>query len=311
MQAEHFVSLEDVSKADVEEIFETTADLKRHLRAGENIRCLPGKVLGMVFEKYSMRTRVSFEVAMTQLGGSAIFLTDRDINLGERESVKDGATVLSRYVDGIVSRTYSHDVAVELAEHATVPVVNGLSDYCHPCQGLCDLYTIKEKLGALDGVKLAYVGDGNNVARSLFILCSKLGVHIVVAAPEGYRLRQDFVEKIAAAAEPGFTYVLTDDPAAAVQNADVVYTDTWISMGQEEEAEARKSAFGPYQVNAELMRRAPSKALVMHCLPAHRGYEITDEVIDGPNSVVLDQAENRLHSQKGLLRLLMGPSARA
>lgn len=250
----------------------------------------------MIFEKPSLRTRISFEVAMLQLGGHALYISPAEIGLGTRESVADIARVLSRYVDGIMARTFSHDHIVELAKYATVPVVNGLSDYNHPCQGLADLLTIHEKKGKLQGLKLAYVGDGNNVARTLLIGASKMGIQIAIASPSGYSLSKE-----GQTSEVEFT----DDPAAAVQGADIIYTDTWASMGQEDEAEERKKIFMPYQVNSELVARAKSDAIIMHCLPAHRGQEITDEVMDSTQSVVFDQAENRLHAQKAILASLL------
>ncbi|MBM4046066.1 MAG: ornithine carbamoyltransferase [Planctomycetes bacterium] len=306
MHCTDLVSIADLSVADIHEIFATAKAMKASHSRGRDELCLRGKTLGMIFEKYSMRTRVSFEVAMTQLGGHALYLTKQDINLGQRESVKDGARVLSRYVDCIVIRTYGHDVVLELAEHATIPVINGLSDYSHPCQALTDVFTVLEKLGGLKGVQIAFVGDGNNVARSLAMLCAKLGITCVVASPKKYELTQEFLRTVKAAADHPGCVVLRRDPKEAVRNADVIYTDSWISMGQEAEAEARRRAFRPYQVNQKLVACAKKDVLVMHCLPAHRGEEITDDVIDGPSSIVYDQAENRLHVQKALLKLLMG-----
>jgi len=282
-----------------------TTELKESYKRNETDHCLAGKTLGMIFEKSSMRTRVSFEVAMTQLGGHAIYLTKHDINLGERESVKDVASVLSRYVDCITIRTYAHETVVELADSASVPVINALSDYTHPCQALTDLYTIKEKKGSLENIKLAYVGDGNNVARSLAFLCAKLNVSYRIASPENYELSAGFLKEVKGIATPGAGIEQYREPKKAVENADVIYTDTWVSMGEEEEVETRRNDFKGYQVHSELVSHAGKDTLVMHCLPAHRGEEITDDVIDGPNSIVYDQAENRLHIQKALLKLLI------
>lgn len=306
MQCENLVSISDLELEDINELFTLTSEMKESLQRGETDHCLAGKTLGMIFEKSSMRTRVSFEVAMTQMGGHAIYLTKHDINLGERESIKDVAKVLSRYVDCITIRTYAHETVIELANSSSVPVINALSDYTHPCQALTDLYTIKEKKGSLDNVKLVYVGDGNNVARSLAFLCTKLKVSYVVASPEKYELTDEFLKKVAEKTNDNNIYIeQIRDPKEAVKDADVIYTDTWVSMGEEEEAETRRSHFKDFQVNSELMSHAKSDALVMHCLPAHRGEEITDDVIDSKNSIVYDQAENRLHIQKALLKLLI------
>lgn len=293
---QHFLDLANLTAEDIQKLLDNAVALKAELRKGGSGSILKGKVLGMIFEKPSLRTRISFEVAMLQLGGHALYISPAEIGLGTRESVADIARVLSRYVDGIMARTFSHDHIVELAKYATVPVVNGLSDYNHPCQGLADLLTIHEKKGKLQGLKLAYVGDGNNVARTLLIGASKMGIQIAIASPSGYSLSKE-----GQTSEVEFT----DDPAAAVQGADIIYTDTWASMGQEDEAEERKKIFMPYQVNSELVARAKSDAIIMHCLPAHRGQEITDEVMDSTQSVVFDQAENRLHAQKAILASLL------
>jgi len=261
----------------------------------------------MIFQKPSLRTRISFEMGMLQLGGQALYLSPNEIQLGVRESVPDVARVLSRYVDGIMARVFAHRHIEELAAHATVPVINGLSDYSHPCQALADLFTIHERRGELAGLKLAYVGDGNNVAHSLLFAATKVGMDIALATPRGYEPDAGVVEKARRfAAGSGSRVTLTDDPTAAVQGADIIYTDVWTSMGQEAERERRLAVFPPYQVNAALIAQAKPDVLVMHCLPAHRGEEITDEVIDGPHSIVFDQAENRLHAQKAILALLMG-----
>lgn len=293
---QHFLDLADLTAEDIQELLDNAVGLKAELRKGGNKPILKGKVLGMIFEKPSLRTRISFEVAILQLGGHALYISPAEIGLGTRESVADVARVLSRYTDCIMARTFSHNHIVELAKYATVPVINGLSDYNHPCQGLADLLTIHEKKGKLQGLKLAYVGDGNNVARTLLVGASKMGIHIVIASPSGYSLSKE-----GQTSEVEFT----DDPAAAVQDSDIIYTDTWASMGQEDEAEERKKIFMPYQVNSELLSLAKPDAIIMHCLPAHRGQEITDDVMDSSQSVVFDQAENRLHAQKAILASLL------
>ncbi len=305
MKCKDLISIADLSQPDVEEIFNVTRELKEWHSKGYDEKCLTGKILGMIFEKSSMRTRVSFEVAMVQLGGHAIYLTQNDINLGKREAVKDGARVLSRYVNGIAIRTFGQETIQELARYATVPVVNALSDYLHPCQALTDLYTIKEKFGAYTNIKIAFIGDGNNVARSLAQICAKLGIHFHIASPKGYELAPDFVSKTKQMADGNELIHLYHDPKEAAEKASVLYTDTWVSMGQETEVEARRQAFNDFQINSDLLKLAKDDVKVMHCLPAHRGEEITDEVIDGPHSIVYDQAENRLHVEKALLKLLL------
>lgn len=305
MKCKDLISIADLSPADIEEIFTVTKELKEWHNKGYDEKCLNGKILGMIFEKSSMRTRVSFEVAMVHLGGYAIYLTQSDINLGKREAVKDGARVLSRYVNGIAIRTFGQETIQELARFATVPVINALSDYLHPCQALTDLYTIKEKFGTYANLKLAFVGDGNNIARSLAQICAKLGLHFHIASPKGYELTPDFLSKTKQMADGNEVVHLYQDPREAVENANVIYTDTWISMGQEAEIEVRKQAFKSFQVNSDLLKSAKSDVKVMHCLPAHRGEEITDEIIDGASSIVYDQAENRLHIEKALLKLLL------
>lgn len=305
MKCKDLISIADLSQSDIEEIFNVTRELKEWHNKGYDEKCLSGKILGMIFEKSSMRTRVSFEVSMVQLGGHAIYLTQNDINLGKREAVKDGARVLSRYVNGIAIRTFGQDTIQELARYATVPVINALSDYLHPCQALTDLYTIKEKFGAYTNIKIAFIGDGNNVARSLAQICAKLGIHFHVASPKGYELAPDFVSKTKQMADGNDLIHLYQDPKEAAEKANVLYTDTWVSMGQEAEEEARRQAFKDFQINSDLLKPAKDDVKVMHCLPAHRGEEITDEVIDGPHSIVYDQAENRLHVEKALLKLLL------
>lgn len=305
MKCKDLISIADLSQADIEEIFNVTKELKEWHNKGYDEKCLSGKILGMIFEKSSMRTRVSFEVSMVQLGGNAIYLTQNDINLGKREAVKDGARVLSRYVNGIAIRTFGQDTIQELARYATVPVINALSDYLHPCQALTDLYTIKEKFGTYTNIKIAFVGDGNNVARSLAQICAKLCIHFHIASPKGYELTPDFVSKTKQMADGNDLIHLYQDPKEAAEKANVLYTDTWVSMGQEAEEEVRKQAFKCFQINSDLLKSAKDDVKVMHCLPAHRGEEITDEVIDGPHSIVYDQAENRLHVEKALLKLLL------
>lgn len=304
MESKSITSILDLTGNDIKDIFDTTFELKNSsVNAHSNV--LSRKILGMIFEKSSMRTRVSFEVAMTLLGGHSIYLTKQDINLGHRESIKDGANVLSRYVDCIAIRTYAHQTVVGLAKEASIPVINALSDYSHPCQALADLYTIKEKRGKLDGLTVSYVGDGNNVARSLAFLCAKIGVAFKIASPQNYKLPVETVSKFKEISTNSVAITQYDDPKSAVKDADVIYTDTWISMGQESEAEVRRNDFQGYQVNKELVDMCKKDVLVMHCLPAHRGEEITDDVIDGPHSVVYDQAENRMHIEKALLKLLI------
>lgn len=303
----HLISIADLSAEEVWQILRLAKELKEEWLKGGNKPILKGKTLGMVFQKPSLRTRVSFEMGMIHLGGQALYLSPNEIKLGERESVPDVARVLSRYVDGIMARVFAHRHIEELAAYSRVPVINGLSDYNHPCQALSDLFTIWEKRGELKGLKLAYVGDGNNVATSLLFAATKVGMDISLASPEGYEL-SDEVVKLGQefAAQSGSKMELVRDPATAVRGADVIYTDVWTSMGQEEEMEKRLKVFPPYQVNAALVAMAKPDVMVMHCLPAHRGQEITDEVADGPHSVIFDQAENRMHTQKAILALLMG-----
>ena len=303
----HFLTLADLTPDQVWHLLDLAHRLKEEWRAGGNAPRLRGKVLGMIFQKPSLRTRVSFDVAMLQLGGHALYLSPNEIQLGVRESIADVARVTSRYVNGIMARVFAHAHVEELAQYATVPVINGLSDYAHPCQILADLFTIHEKRGRLEGLKLAYVGDGNNVCHSLLFGAALTGMHIAVATPPGYEPSPEAVRRAREiAAETGSEIALTRDPHAAVAEADVIYTDVWASMGQEAERERRLKVFPPYQVNAQLVARARPDVMVMHCLPAHRGEEITDEVIDGPHSIVFDQAENRLHAQKAILVELMG-----
>ncbi len=280
--------------------------LKEERRAGGNVPLLAGKVLAMVFQKPSLRTRVSFDMAMRHLGGDALYLSPDEVGLGKRESIADVSRVLSRYVDAIMARVFAHEHVLELARHASVPVINGLSDFNHPCQALADMLTIREHFGRLEGLRLTFVGDGNNVAVSLLVACARLGLDFTIASPEGYELPAqalDLGRRLAE--ETGISIRLLRDPREAVRGAHIIYTDTWTSMGQEAEAEQRRKAFPPYQVNAGLVGEADPSAIVMHCLPAHRGQEITDEVMDGPHSAIFDQAENRLHAQKAILVSLL------
>ena len=301
----HFLELSDYSAGELETLLNLSAELKRLYGDGGRDVCLTGKTMAMLFEKPSSRTRISFEVAMAQLGGASIYIKPEDIGgLGKREPIRDLGRVLKGYVDVIVARTFAHESVVELAKHAQKPVVNALTDRAHPCQAMADMLTIREHLGSLAGVKLAYVGDGNNVARSLAVACIRLGLHFSVASPAGYALPDDFVAGLADQEGTG-TVACHREPGAAVADADVVYTDTWTSMGQESEKEQRVKHFAGYQVNAELMAVAAKDAKVMHCLPAYRGLEITDEVIESGQSIVFDQAENRLHFQRALLRFLL------
>ncbi|MGB9301221.1 MAG: ornithine carbamoyltransferase [Anaerolineae bacterium] len=303
---QHLVTGADLSASEIWQLLELAADLKDEWRGGGNKPFLAGKTLGMVFQKPSLRTRVSFEMGMAHLGGRAMYLSPQEIQLGQRESVADIARVLSRYVHGIMARVFAHADVEELAAHASVPVINGLSDFVHPCQALSDLFTIHERRGTIEGVTLAYLGDGNNVANSLLLAGSRVGMEIRVATPSGYEPDAQVVSKSTEwAQEAGGKVVLDANPQSAVRGADVIYTDVWTSMGQEAEREARLPLFRPYQINKELLALAKPDAVVMHCLPAHRGEEITDEVIDGPQSIVLDQAENRMHLQKAILVSLM------
>lgn len=304
---EHLISIHDLTKDEVYDIFELSQKLKLYLKEGKEHKLLRGKTLGMIFTKSSTRTRVSFEVGMYQLGGYPLFLSSDDIQIGRGETIYDTAQVLSRYVDGIMIRTYAHKDVIDLAKYGSVPVINGLTDLMHPCQVLADLFTVLEKKGSLEGLKLAYVGDGNNMAHSLLHGCAKVGMDIFVATPQGYECENSIVkEAMEDAALSGSKIVLTNDPQEAVQNADVVYTDTWVSMGQEAEKNERLKIFKPYQVNKDLFSLAKKDALFLHCLPAYRGYEVTEDIIDGPNSAVFDEAENRLHVQKAIMVKVMG-----
>lgn len=298
-----FISIADFSPDELQKILDLAVELKKERSEnGENKPILKNKVLGMVFQKPSLRTRVSFDMAMRHLGGDALYLSPNEIGLGQRESIADVARVLAGYVDVVMARVFAHQHVLDLAKWSDVPVINGLSDYDHPCQGMADALTILEKFGRLKGLNVTFVGDGNNVAVSLLHICSKLGANFTLAAPEGYDITVKALKESQAFAEKSGASIRTvRDPQDAVRNADVVYTDTWTSMGQEEETEKRKKVFPPYQVNDKLLANASKDVIVMHCLPAHRGQEITDDVADGPHSVLFPQAHNRMHAQKAIL----------
>jgi ornithine carbamoyltransferase len=300
----NLLTLSDLKSAEIDRVFAITEDLKTKYCKGLREALLPGRVMALLFEKPSLRTRVSFEAGMINLGGSSLFLGD-DVGFGARESVADFGRVLSQYVDVIVIRAFQHQTAVDLARYSSCAVINGLTDYAHPCQALADLYTLKELVGRLKGHTLAYVGDGNNVARSLAEGCGKTGMKFVMATPKPYQFPPDFLASLRREV-PEVDIRVTTDPKDAVRDAIAVYTDVWASMGQEKEAESRRRDFERYQVNEGLMAAAPGGAYFMHCLPAHRGEEVTDAVIDGPQSIVVQQAANRLHVQKGILAWILG-----
>ncbi|MBI3536323.1 MAG: ornithine carbamoyltransferase [Chloroflexi bacterium] len=307
----HFLAIGDLDAVEFNRYLATARKLKADWKARGNSSRLKNKTLGMIFQKPSLRTRVSFDIAMLQLSGHALYLSPNEIGLGERESVADVARVMSRFVDGLMARVFAHSHVTELAAHARVPVINGLSDWEHPCQALGDALTMIEHLKTLKSLRVAFFGDGNNVARSLMFACALGGAHFICASPRGFALDDASVKRARARArESGGSVALTDSPQDAAQNADVLYTDVWASMGQENESKDRAAAMQPFQLNAALVARANSRAIVMHCLPAHRGHEITDDVMDGKNSVVFDQAENRLHAQKAILVELMGKAKR-
>ncbi|KFN07749.1 ornithine carbamoyltransferase [Paenibacillus macerans] len=302
-----FIELTDYTMEEIHYLIDLAVELKRKQKNGEVYQPLKGKTVGLIFEKSSTRTRVSFEVGIYQLGGHALFLSKNDIQLGRGETISDTAGVMSRYLDGIMIRTFGHDRVVELARHAAVPVINGLSDAAHPCQVLADYQTLYEHKGKLQGLKLAYIGDGNNMAHSLMIGGAKLGVHVSVASPEGYEPDPQIVadaKEIAKAT--GARIEVVREPKEAVRDADAIYTDVWASMGFEEEQKIREIAFKDYQVNEELAKYAKPDYVFLHCLPAHRGEEVSEGVIDGPHSIIFDEAENRLHAQKALLAALLG-----
>ena len=301
------ISLHDLTAEEIQKLLKLGIKLKKELKQGIKNKILEGKTLGMIFTKSSTRTRVSFEVGMTQLGGYPLFLSSNDIQLGRGETIHDTAKVLERYLDGIMIRTYAHSDVTELAEEANIPVINALTDLLHPCQVLADLMTAYEHKGRLEGLKFAYIGDGNNMAHSIMYGCAKADMNCAIATPAAYKCDEGVVENAKAdfAASRG-SLLLTEDPIEAIKDADIVYTDTWVSMGMEEEKAELQKAFTPYQVNKELFSHARSDAIFMHCLPAYRGFEVTEDVIDGPNSVIFDEAENRLHAQKAVMATLMG-----
>jgi ornithine carbamoyltransferase len=302
-----FLDIFDHSREELQDILDLAERLKEDYFHGGNPPLFKGKVLGMIFQKPSLRTRVSFDMAMRHMGGDALYLSPNEIGLGKRESIADVARVLSGYVHAIMARVFEHDHILELAKWSTIPVVNGLSDFSHPCQAMADALTIQEKFGKAKGLNVAYVGDGNNVAVSLMHISSKFGWNFAIANPEGYDLNQQAVEMAEEMASSSGTQLrFLRDPHEAVRRAQVIYTDTWTSMGQEEETATREKVFPPYQVNAKLVSEADKDVIVMHCLPAHRNHELTDEVADGPHSIIFFQAHNRLHAQKAILARLFG-----
>lgn len=297
------LSIYELETADFDRIWKKTAGLKKLLKEGKEHASLKGKTLGMIFDKSSTRTRISFEVGMYQLGGIALFLNSRDTQIGRGETIADSARMMSRYLNGIMIRTFAQSSVEEFARYATIPVINGLTDLSHPCQILSDLFTIKEKKGSYEGLKVTYIGDGNNIANSWIEAAARLPIQLALACPEGYEPNKEIMTKCASEASEGIT--LYSDPLEAAINADVLYTDVWTSMGQEAEDKERKKIFKNYQINKKLLGEAKKDAIVMHCLPAHRGEEITADIIDGPRSVVIDEAENRLHVQKAILEILL------
>lgn len=304
---EHFLDIFDHSSEELQDILDLAVNLKKEYFSSGNVPLFKGKVLGMIFQKPSLRTRVSFDMAMRHMGGDALYLSPSEIGLGKRESIADVSRVLSGYVQAIMARVFEHAHVLELAKWSTIPVINGLSDFSHPCQAMADALTIQEKFGKTKGLNIAFVGDGNNVAVSLMQISAKLGWNFTIANPEGYGLNQQVVEMVEEIAGlTGSKLAFLRDPHEAVKKAQVIYTDTWTSMGQEEEAAKREQVFPPYQVNAKLVSEADKDVIVMHCLPAHRNHELTDEVADGPHSVIFPQAHNRLHAQKAVLARLFG-----
>jgi ornithine carbamoyltransferase len=302
-----FIAISDFSSLEIQDMLDLAVRLKKEWMAGGNPPLFKGKVLGMIFQKPSLRTRVSFDMAMRHLGGDALYLSPNEIGLGQRESIADVSRVLSGYVDAIMARVFAHEHVLELAKWSDIPVINALSDYNHPCQGMGDALTIQEKFGSLKGLNVTFIGDGNNVAVSLMHVCAKLGANFTLASPEGYDLKPKSVNIAKQiVAETGSKLRSVRDPHEAVRDAHVIYTDTWTSMGQEEETKKREQVFPPYQVNTKLVSEARPDVIVMHCLPAHRGQEITDEVADGPHSVLFPQAHNRLHAQKAILAKCLG-----
>jgi ornithine carbamoyltransferase len=304
LKAQDFLTIRDLSKKEILHIFSLARKMKANRLKFSN--ALKGKALALIFEKPSLRTRTSFDIGIQQLGGYALYLSPAEISLGKRESVYDVAKNLERMVQGIMIRTFAHQIVIDMAKHASIPIINGLTDYSHPCQAMADYMTILEKKKNLEGLKLCYVGDGNNVAHSLMFAGARLGVNVTIACPAGYEPNTRAIEDATEDAKTtGAKITVVNDPLEGVKNADIVYTDVWASMGQETEADARKKIFQPFQVNRVLMSKAKPNALFMHCLPAHRGDEVTSDVIDSPQSVVFDEAENRLHVQKAIMHELM------
>jgi ornithine carbamoyltransferase len=303
-QVKHFVSILEYDREFLSALIDRSIADKKLVKAGKLPATLTGKIVVLYFEKPSLRTRLSFETATTQLGGHGIYMTDEEIGLGKREPVKDVARVISSMADGFVARTFSHQAVLDMAKYGSIPVVNALTDYSHPCQAMADLMTAKEEFGSLEGLKLAFIGDGNNVARSLACACARLGMEFSIAAPDGFTLEQEFIDKLKTAA-PGVKFSQVTKPVDALVGANVVYTDTWVSMGQEKERQERVKKFEGYQINEELMSLADSKAIFMHCLPAYRGFEVTDGVMESTQSRVFPEAENRLHFQRTLLSVLI------
>jgi ornithine carbamoyltransferase len=302
----HFLDISDISLDELNHLLRVSARLKKQLKqTGRNVPLLAGKTLAMIFEKPSLRTRVSFSVGMTQLGGSGLLLRDEEIGLGKREAIEDVARVLASMCDGIMVRTFEHSKVTGLAKFSAIPVINGLTDFSHPCQAMSDLMTLIEHFRDVKGRTLAFIGDGNNVARSLADVCGKFGLRFILAAPPGYELSEADVKRIESHS-PELDFVMTNDPRQAAAQADCLYTDTWVSMGQEAEKERRRKDFAGFIIDDKLLAAAPPQAMVMHCLPAYRGYEISADMVDGPRSLIFQQAENRLHFQKGLLAVLMG-----
>ncbi len=299
------LTIKDISVQDINLLFQTAAEFKHRRKIGEKIiHLLDGKSLGLLFEKPSTRTRISFEIAIRELGGNSLFLQSEQMQLKRGETLADAAKIFSLYLDALAVRTYQHDNLLELAKNASIPVINALSDFSHPCQVLSDMFTIKEKTGKLEGVKLSYIGAGNNVCNSLIYGAAKMGINLTIASPKGYEPNPEIL-KDAQKINPKSKIEIKNNPLEAVKNADVIYTDVWVSMGEEKEKEARVTAFKAFQVNEKLVKSAKKDVLIMHCLPAHRGEEITSEVLDGPSSIVLEQAENKLHVQKAILVLLL------
>lgn len=303
----HFISVTDATQDEFQQLLKLTEELKYKRKNKIPFKPMDGKTLGMIFTKSSTRTRVSFEVGTVELGGYPLFLSSADIQLGRGETIYDTANVLSRFVDGIMIRTYAHQDVLDLAEYGQIPIINGLTDYMHPCQAMADLFTVYEHKGKLEGLKMSYIGDGNNVTHSLLHACAMAGMDMSVATPKGYECASEIVEEAKEIAKKtGSKITITNDPIEAISGSDAVYTDTWVSMGQEAEKAERIKIFKPYQIDKTLFSHAKEDAIFMHCLPAYRGLEVTEDVIDSPSSVIFDEAENRLHAQKAIMTMLMG-----